>query len=181
VRAVVLTLVALALAGCPGVDRPDPLEDTDAGADVPAWPQGDFEIGTSSLTDPTAWQAMPASVQLVPGFQGGFHVPVMYRVSHHDAANVTFEHKVRRVSDGVLVSRGGRGFDVASDGGTWTSDYEVTIFMCPTPVGVTVVDEALNLEVRILSQDSKLLGLGTAQVVVHCPAGDSFCQSICKG
>lgn len=180
-RAVVLGLVALALSACPEPYRPDPPDDPDAGNDVPAWPAGDFELGTSSPTDPTVWQGMPASMQLVPGFQGGFHVPVMYRVKHHDGADLTFEHKVRRSSDGVLVSRGGRVFDVVSDGGTWTSDYEVTVFLCPTPVGITVMDEALTIEVRVVDDASKLKAVGTAQVVVHCPAGDSFCQSICKG
>lgn len=185
-RAVVLTLVALALTACPGPYRPDPPEDPDGGADggpdMPAWPAADFELGTSSPTDPTAFQPMPASMQLVAGFQGGFHVPVMYRVKDHDGSNLTFEHKVRRVADGVLVSRGGRVFDVhAADGGTWTSDYEVTIFLCPTPVGITVMDEALSIEVRVVDEASHLMAVGTTQVVVHCPPGDSFCESICKG
>ncbi|MEW5737860.1 MAG: hypothetical protein AB1938_02980 [Myxococcota bacterium] len=181
-RAVAASLFGLVLLACPGPDRPPPPEDTDGGTDTPAWPAGDFQLGTSSPSDPTAYVAMPSTLQLVPGAQGGFHVPVMYRVTGHSGTNLTFEHKVRRVKDGVLVSRGSRLFDVLpQSGGAWVSEYEITIFMCPTPVGVTVMDEALTFEVRILDESSKLLSVGTAQAVVHCPAGNSFCESICKG
>lgn len=184
-RGLVFVLVVLA-SGCVGScldPRPDPPDpEVDGGPDgPPAWGEGAVEIGTTP--DSVTFVAMPAELELHPGAQGGFHVPISYRVVGKTEPDAVFEHKVRRVKDNVLVSRGTRSFDVApADAGVWTPDYEVTVFLCPTPVGITVQDEEVTFEVRVTRMSSgKLLGVGTAKATLRCPAGNTFCASICKG
>jgi hypothetical protein len=167
----------LLLCACP--DLPPGPEDSGAGE--PLWPAGTVEVGAPVSDEDLAFQPMPAALELHPGAQGGFHVPVAYRVARSQLG-ATFEHRVRRVRDGVLVSKGTREFDVAADGGAWTTDFPVTVFLCPTPVGVNVVGEELSFEVTVTREGGVLLGRGTATAVARCPAGnESFCQSICKG
>lgn len=184
-KRLLLVVLVSAATGCVGScldPRPDPPDpEVDAGPDGPAqWGENAVEIGTTP--DGLTFKAMPADLELHPGAQGGFHVPISYRVLGRTEPDAVFEHKVRRVKDNVLVSRGTRSFDVAPDGGVWTPDYEITVFLCPTPVGITVQDEEVVFEVRATRMTSgALLGVGTARTTLRCPAGNSFCASICKG
>jgi hypothetical protein len=179
-RTVTLALACgLSLCACPELP-PGP---EDSGGGEPLWPAGTVEFGVPVSEEDFAFQPMPASLELHPGAQGGFHVPVSYRVGRSEPG-ATFEHRVRRVRDGVLVSRGTREFDVEapSDGGAWTADFPVVVFLCPTPVGVNVVDEELTFEVTVTREGGVLLGRGTAKAVARCPSANaSFCNSICKG
>ncbi len=182
-RAALISIASLALFACPEPYRPDPPEDPDSGiTGDPLWPDGTVELGTP-MADEVTWQSMPAELELHAGAQGGFHVPVLYRVTGKVQPGVTFDHRVRRTRDGVLVSRGSRQWDItATDGGSWTTDYPVTIFMCPTPVGVNVEGEALTIEVTLTRASGTFLGRATAKTVLRCPsANQAFCQSICKG
>jgi hypothetical protein len=171
--AVAVLGLGVALGACP-VDPSD-----DAG--TLEWPDGAFEIGTLvSDVDPT-FRPLPTELALQPGAQGGFHAPLLYRVSGETLKGALFEHRARRAKDDVLVSVGSRVFNVQSDGGPWVSEGMVVVFLCPTPVGVRVQDEELNFEVTV-SRDGGVVGRAHAHSVVRCPAGSqSFCESICRG
>ena len=172
-----LLVLALALAGCGVVDVPD--GGTDGGT---LWPEGTLELG-GELPDGGGFTTLSTEVEATPGAQGGFHVPVMYRVTGKAVNGVVFEHKVRRASDNVLVSKGTRTLDVTpvAAGQSWTTPGAVIIFLCPTPVGVSVVGEALNFEVTAPTKGGQLLGTAGASSTFRCPAGDAFCDSICRG
>lgn len=171
---VVVTICAIACSAC----QPPPLRN-DGGTAL--WPDGAFQLGTSVSDLDSSFQALPGELLLHAGAQGGFHAPLVYRVDHETEAAVVFDHRVTRTRDGVLVSKGTRTFDVSPVSGTWVSDGPVVIFLCPTPVGVSVEDESLTFEITA-SKDSTLLGRATGQVIVHCPdSGKAFCQSVCRG
>lgn len=161
-----------ALSACPG-----PIDVPDGGPDGGAWPDGAFTLGAEGADG--GYLALPAELTGTPGAQGGFHVSVLYAVTGEAAAGVVFEHKVRRSSDNTLVSKGQRTFDVGPLSG-WTPQGGIIIFMCPTPVGVNIIDEALRFEVTA-SQGGTLLGTASGTAIFRCPQGDSFCASVCKG
>ncbi len=161
------------LVGCGAIDKPD------AGSDGGArWPEGTLSLG-GEAPDGGGFITLPPEVQATPGAQGGFHVPVMYRVTGEALAGVRFDHRVTRTRDATLVSKGNRTLDVGP-GQSWTTPSAVIIFLCPTPVGVSVVGEELNFEVTA-TKDGALLGKASALSVFRCPPGDSFCASICRG
>lgn len=167
-----LTLLGLLFCACP--ERPDPPEDDDGGVPTSAeWPDGTVEILNARTMKPLTDSALES------GAQGGFHVPIDYRVTGKTVTDVTFSVKVRRASDGRLVSRGQRVQDI--DATAWTSG-EVYVFMCPSPVGISVVDVPLNFEVIVTGAGGKVLGIAKADATLTCPeANRSFCDSICKG
>lgn len=167
------------LAAC-GVTPPVP-----DGGEPPSWPAGAVEIGIPFETSNfTTWgfQDMPAEVELHAGAQGGFHLPTSFRVNGQSQNAATFDYRVRRARDGVLVSKGTRTYDVAPmDGGSWVRP-DIVIFLCPTPVGVNVVGEALDFEVSVSNEAGAILGVGTAHALLKCPASNGpFCLSVCKG
>lgn len=172
-------VVTLALCGCPD-DRPLPPEDDDGGMKIGSWPDGAVVIGVTDESD-YSYLEMTAETELHNGAQGGFHVPAAYKITGQTAPGAQFDHKVRRVSDNALLSRGSRVFDVApGDGGVFIAP-EITIFLCPTPVGLSASDELVRFEVVITGQDGGTLGSATHETTLRCPSGNSFCQSICKG
>ena len=169
----------LFLAACGGTQG-GPDGGRDGGA--PRWAEGAFALGLDEA-DAGALFPLPAEVQATPGAQGGFHVPVLYRVAAPAEQNVVFEHRVTRTRDGVLVSKGTRtlNVDAVAAGQSWTSPSAVIIFICPTPVGVNVVGEALNFEVTATTKAGELLGKATSEATFGCGTTDAFCASICSG
>ncbi len=167
--------IFVSLVGCVAIELPD--GGIDGGAVL--WPEGTLELGGD---DAGAFTTFPAEVQAIPGAQGGFHVGVMYRITGQALAGVKFEHRVTRVRDGVLVSKGTRILDVnpVAAGASWTTEDPITVFICPTPVGVNVLGEALRFEVKALKNDA-VLSEASATTTLRCPAGDGFCASICAG
>jgi hypothetical protein len=158
----------LLLCGCVGGGLPD--GGPDAGPVV--WPEGTLELVGEDAG------AFPAQAQAVPGAQGGYHVPVMYRVTGQIEPMVTFEHRVTRASDGVLVSKGQRSMNVEAE--SWVTPGPVIIFLCPTPVGVSVIDQSLHFEITAVKA-GEVLGRASGDAQFGCPAGDAFCASICAG
>lgn len=151
----------------------------DGGLDgsIPQWPEGTLELGVEAPDG--GFLAMPAYVEASPGSQGGYHVSVTYRVSGEVASGVTFDHRVTRARDGVLVSKGGRSWD-AGTAAPWVSDPAARVFLCPTPVGVNIVGEALLFQLTA-TKTGTLLGTAQATATFGCPPGDAFCERICGG
>lgn len=181
-RGLLFSSFMLLLTGCcfqlPPV-RPDPPTDEDGGVSgPPLWAEGTVIFGTTD-DDGELFQNIGSSLTLYRGPQGGNHAYAKYQVSGGRVANsATFEHRVRRARDGVLVSKGNRQFDVTPvDGGVWTSEGSVIMFLCPTPAGVSVVREPLDFEVTVRGSDGKFLGRANARSTLTC----DMCEADCGG
>jgi hypothetical protein len=124
-------------------------------------------------------------VTLIPGAQSGFHVWLSVRVRGMSGP-LMIERSARRQRDGVLVFRGlAQRLEVPETAldDWWESPLASPAFMCPSPIGIQVFDEALVFEVRILDMEGALLAEDTLVLIAHCPAGEqeAFCRSICAG
>lgn len=138
-----------------------------------------FDIGTVG-DDGVGYAPMPTQLFGEPGSQGGFHVSVSYRLPEGGVGSITFSHAVRRSSDGVLVSRGSRVFDLGNASEqAWTAPEAVRVFMCPTPLGVDIVNQALRVEVTAADASGRVLGVSQAQTTFKCSS--SYCTSSCTG
>lgn len=171
-----LLLLLLLLAACG-----EPIEGPDGGSDGGVlWAEGTLELGGEAADG--GYLPLPPESFATPGAQGGYHLAVLYQVTGQALERVVFAHRVTRVRDDVLVSKGTRTLDVTpvAAGASWITPGPVIIFICPTPVGVNVVDEELNFEVTA-AKGGVVLGRAAARSVFRCAATDSFCASICSG
>jgi hypothetical protein len=152
------------------------------GAAAPARGMLALELG-GAASDGSGFLPLGGDVALIPGAQGGFHVWLKYRVFQMAPRSVRVVRSARRVSDGraildalpVIADIGAPGPE-----GDWQSPAAMPSFMCPTPIGVQVRDEAVELRLELRDSDGALLIDGTAEVVPRC-LGDSFCERICSG
>ena len=124
---------------------------------------------------------------LVEGAQGGFHVWMQYAVRGLPAGSVTLERSAHRVSDGavVLVYRGDvdLGAPAPDDpDGWWTAPQPIPMFMCPSPIGISVVDVPIEFTLRLLGAGDAELARAAITLVPRCPdAQRDFCTRICTG
>lgn len=173
-RRLALTLAALLAAGCgqAGVQ--------DGGTGNPDGGALRFEIGTADVAHNFSYLPMGAQVVGQSGAQGGFHMYVMYRLPEGGVGNITFQHRARLVSDGTLVSKGSRMYELGNGPPQpWTADDPVRVFMCPTPVGVDIVGQAISLEVTATDDSGAQLGVSKVQTTFTCES--AYCESTCKG
>jgi hypothetical protein len=145
--------------------------------------QCELSIGTAGAGG-VGFATMPLTATLVPGAQGGFHVWLGYRVKDGDGT-LTASHEVRRVRDGQLLSRGQRRLvlDGAASDGWWQSDMATPAFLCPTPLGVSVIDETATFEVKLLDSTGAELARDSVTTKLSCPtdAQADFCARVCAG
>ena len=164
-------LAALLLAGCGGTQPPP----------------GDamLALGGAAASDGSGFVALGGDQTLVPGAQGGFHVWLKYRVAGMAPEKVHVHRESRRVSDDalVLLADGTQDVGAVGDDGWWELPAALPSFMCPTPIGISVIDERIVFEVTLTTLDGAPLAKSTAEATVHCPAGDqaAFCARICSG
>ncbi len=164
-RLIVLTL----LAGCsaPRSSRPT----------LDLAPAPTAELSLSMVTD-------GQDTTLVEGAQGGFHVWLSYAVRGMAPATVTLERTAHRVSDGavVLVYRGDVDIGAPDDSGWWTAPSPIPMFMCPSPIGLSIVDVPIELTLRLLGDADAELARASVTVVPRCPDAQlEFCMRICTG
>jgi hypothetical protein len=122
-------------------------------------------------------------LDLIPGAQGGFHVWINYSLEGV-AGPVYVEREARREADGELILRALRQkIEVPEEAmeDWWDNPYSAPAFMCPTPIGLSVIDEPIVVTVRILDMDEQVLAEESLIVVPHCNLQSEFCQSICSG
>jgi hypothetical protein len=181
-RSAVAVAIASAMA-CVGCG------DDDGGIGVPT--DVDFVLG--SVSD-DRMEFAPVSdgddVPLVSGAQGGFHVWTGLRV-RGAAGTLYLEREARRVSDDVRILLGSTVVlelpDEAADDWWERPDGNpsdaLPSFMCPTPLGVRVRDQALHFRAQLLTEDRELLAEDELIVVPRCPEGAEaeFCAEICSG
>ncbi|MBL8918770.1 MAG: hypothetical protein JNJ54_07935 [Myxococcaceae bacterium] len=171
-RAAVLLAVVFAACGPPG---PTPDGGVDAG------PEQELTLGTTG-PDGGFVALGGLEVDAIPGSQGGFHVNLLYTLPAGGVGTLTFDHRVVRTSDQKLVSLGTRTYDLPASGVAWTTSTPVTVFMCPTPVGVDIIGKELLFSVKAKDAAGNPVGAGSARATFRCgSAGGTFCESICKG
>lgn len=170
-------LLGLLLCACPG-----PPPTSDGGTDGGSGPLAPIELGTTDSSG--NFVALTGEAFATPGAQGGFHVNTFFRLPEGGVGDVYFHYRVVRARDDKLVSTGSRKFNLGLFRvSTWTNPEPVTVFMCPTPVGIDIIGEELVFTVWASTVvETERLAEGTAKVIFRCgPSGGSYCDSICKG
>jgi hypothetical protein len=140
-------------------------------------------LGTTAL-DGSGFYPLAGDQPLVPGAQGGYHVWLKYRVQGMAPGSVRVTRTARRVSDDrlLLTTEGTEELGPADEAtGYWELPRALPSFMCPTPIGVQVRDEAVHFEVVVKNADGTLLGTGDAEATPRCADGDQHCIQICSG
>jgi hypothetical protein len=98
---------------------------------------------------------------------------------------VHVHREVHRVSDQalILLTDGTQAIGEPSPDGFWELPMALPSFMCPTPIGISVIDQQVSFDLTLRADDGTTLGHGTAEATVHCPSGDEapFCAKICSG
>lgn len=149
-------------------------------------PPGDamLALGTAA-SDGSGFVPLGGDTTLVPGAQGGFHVWMKYRIEGMAPETVKVHRESRRVSDDALVLLTDGTLDVGAPDadGWWELPTALPSFMCPTPIGISVIDQRIDFEVTLSTPDGTELAKSSAEATVHCPDGDqaAFCTKICSG
>ncbi len=146
------------------------------------------EIGTSPDGESFLSLVPGVAVPLEPGGQGGFHVPIHVRINAAARAVLgersPFNRRARRVADDRLVSVGVPfTIEWLPEGeGRFIMDAAVNLFLCPTPVGVEVADQLLEVQVE-LGEEGETVLTATQRLTPECPPGgqEVFCNEICRG
>ena len=167
-----LIAAACALVGCGG----GPMQP----------PPGDATLALgSAAADGTGFVELGGDATLVPGAQGGFHVWLKYRIEGMAPEKVHVHRESRRVSDDalVLLADGTQDVGAPGDDGWWQLPTALPSFMCPTPIGINVIDQRIVFDVTLTTVDGAPLAHSSAEATVHCPAGEQngFCLKICSG
>jgi hypothetical protein len=172
--------VVLALAVCVSACGGGGAADGGTDGSTPLWSDGTLRVGTRSSSGVDDFVTFGAQVPLTPGAQGGYHVETRYQIVGQRLDGVVFNHTVRLTDGGTLISRGTRRFDVGDDGGDpWVSEI-FPVFMCPTPVGVSVLNEQVTFEITATSTDGGFLGSANGTTRLHCDPG-AYCEVVCRG
>lgn len=185
-RRLIGTIVAAHL--CVGCDSPpEPVGCDEPGVcDATPEPVGELIVGSSGSDGAGFVEIADGSdVEISPGSQGGFHVWLNFRV-RGVSGPVRPEREARRVRDGELVFRGyPEVLDVPAEAlqSWWDRPFATPAFMCPTPIGVNVVDEEMVFQVRLVTEDGVVLAEDRWIARLRCPEGDlgDFCLEICSG
>jgi hypothetical protein len=121
---------------------------------------------------------------LVEGAQGGFHVWMKFRLPDPAPMHVQVKRTAHRESDGTLVLRSTGTLEIPEmpSGQSWESPMPTPMFMCPSPVGIRVVDESIVFEVSFSDDGGTEVAHGAVTLVPRCPdAQIDFCMRICTG
>jgi hypothetical protein len=162
-RALVVPLLAMALSACQGAPP----------AEVKT-SMGSLVLGTGDVSAFVPY-VDGQDVTLVEGAQGGFHVWMRYAFDGVPGAEVKLERRAHRVVDDELVLRSNTQVVLELE------CMPMPMFMCPAPVGLSVIDQPIDFELRI-SDDSGVLADQHVTLVAHCPTENAdFCFRICKG
>jgi hypothetical protein len=99
------------------------------------------------------------------------------RLPEGSEVDLTFTLKVRRSTDGTLVSSSTRNFDVGYAGPGWTSE-EGRVFMCPSSSQGPLADAPLRFEVTATGRKTAgVLGTASTTATFLCPPSSPMCDS----
>jgi len=125
-------------------------------------------------------------VELVAGAQGGFHVWMTWAVGGMRPQALTLERTAHRLGDGKPVLRTSATVEIGAPGadGSFAPVDPIPMFMCPSPIGLSVIDQPIVFELRLADEHGATLAGGAVTLVPHCPADGEqrdFCVRICSG
>ena len=86
-----------------------------------------------------------------------------------------------------IVLRANSTIDVGPAGadGFWELPAATPMFMCPSPVNIRVIDEAIRFEITLTDANNATVAHGQTTLVPRCPTSPpetfAFCQMICVG
>ncbi len=172
-RASILIGLAITLVACE-VPRAPPVDPPPAPTRGPA----PLELGHGDELGAFVPYEGGADVTLVEGAQGGFHVWLRYRYGGDDADRVhaRLERTAHRLADDALVLRTSAEVTVARD------SMALPMFMCPSPVGLSVIDQPIVFSLDFTDDDGAPVARGDVTLVPRCPeASREFCLRICTG
>ncbi|MBK6683296.1 MAG: hypothetical protein IPG45_02400 [Deltaproteobacteria bacterium] len=176
-----LLLGCLLVATACGTDPPEP---------TPPGPSNlNLAIGTGAADGMPGFVPITDGQELMlePGAQGGFHVFVNVRLDQEGVSAVgdfpIISREARRVATGQLVSKAQHKVRLTAGGANFDTEKSIPLFLCPTPIGIPVADEMLELKVEVRSTEDSAPITGTIRFLPRCPGGDqnTFCQRICFG
>ena len=157
-------------------------------------PPGQLSLGTIDTQGRWVDLVEGAEVELVPGAQGGFHVWLKYRVS-----GLTGRVRVSRLADRIgpgdarqrVLTAPSTVLELPASPSPWETPDPIPSFMCPTPIGVSVLDAPIQFQVWMEPADTEgseppaTLARAAVTLKPHCPpVGDGtrpFCLQICQG
>lgn len=129
--------------------------------------------------------ALTGDQTLVPGAQGGFHVWLKFKLLGAPTGRLRWNHTARRSSDNRLLVTGDRIIEMTPTGSLqgYESPEPIPAFMCPSPLGVKVMDEPVVFQVTLSDENGNRLASATATATPRCPPGEqnAFCVRICTG
>jgi hypothetical protein len=164
-------LFAACLAGAIGCDAPQP---------GPANSTASLTLGGAAADGSFTALTDGETVSLVPGAQGGFHVWMNWRLDGAPAGDATLERTAHRVSDDAIVLRVTGDVTLANDSDA--SDGPIPMFMCPTPIGISVLGEPIIYRLTFRDGSAAEIAHQEVTLVPRCPDDDlKFCQQICTG
>lgn len=171
--------IGLALAACGGGGDPP------AGPDAGAEPAGELLLGGAEQ-EGTGFRFLEdgADAPLVAGAQGGYHVWTGLR-ARGMRGELRVTREARRVADRVLVLSVPVQELMVPDEAMedwWQEPEAWPNFMCPTPVGIQVYDQAIEFTVQVSTEEGDLVGEDHIILVPRCPPGDQeTCHQRCSG
>lgn len=164
----------------------DPGGGPDAGSpDGGGEPTGELLLGGAEDTG-TGFVSLEdgADAPLIAGAQGGYHVWTGLE-ARGMKGELRIEREARRVADGVLVlSVPIQELFVPDEAmeDWWRQPDAWPNFMCPSPIGIQVYDQAIEFTTWIHTIDGDLVGEDQITLVPRCPAGDEAnCHDRCSG
>jgi hypothetical protein len=126
------------------------------------------------------------AVTLVEGAQGGFHVWMDFRARGLDPSLApSLERTATRASDGTLVLRGlpapANLAAAPDDPDALEPPQPLPMFMCPTPIGVSVIGVPVTYKIQLSDGDTPEASAEVTLVPACPPENADFCLKICTG
>lgn len=185
VLAAALSLSATAACGGGGESGGGPDGAPDPGSD--AAPSGvSLALGGADI-DGTGFVPIQdgADVTMVEGAQGGFHVWTGMRFKGA-SGRLQLVREARRTADDALILRAPvQVIDVPAEaeGAWWQDPTAQPSFMCPSPIGIQVYDQEIDIHGTLYAPDgTTVLAEDDIILVPRCPEDSvDFCHEICSG
>jgi len=143
---------------------------------VPPPAAGAMTLGMSDVDGTFAPFTEGQDVTLVSGAQGGFHVWLAYRYDGVPGGDAKLSRGAHRLVDDAIVLRTSAEITVA------VQSPPMPMFMCPSPIGLSVIDQPIVFELSMQPDDGSGLVAQHITLVPHCPDAErDFCLRICTG
>lgn len=169
-------LLAIVICGCS-----EPRAAAVDAASTPDTPLAQLTLGTAAV-DGDGFSPLLGDQTLVAGPQGGFHVWLKLRVVGFPAGPATLHRSASAVATGASLLDIDSGIQVgAAADGSWEQPSPLPLFLCPTPAGVSIIDQMVRADIALTSAGLDQL-TATTTFTAHCPDdAHTACIELCSG